>query len=114
MQAYRQFVSAGRTSSSPWNDLKQQIYLGDEAFVDTMLTTLADDVSLDEIPATQRRPPPKPLDDYAETFRERDEAIVAAYESGGYSMKAIGDHFELHNSMVSRIIKRARNSGFKT
>jgi putative transposase len=46
--------------------------------------------------------------------RDRDTAIVAAYRSGGYNMKAIGDHFGLHYSMVSRIVKRAMDSKFKT
>jgi putative transposase len=30
---------------------------------------------------------------------------VKAYESGGYSMKTIGEYFKLHYSRVSRIVK---------
>lgn len=103
---YRRFVSEGRRSSSPWVDLKRQLYLGDEAFVDKMLTRVGDESPLSEIPATQRRRPPKPLEHYAKTNRDRDKAITAAYRSGGYSMKAIGDYFGLHYSMVSRIVNR--------
>lgn len=108
MQRYREFVSAGRGQPSPWGDLKQQIYLGDERFIEKMQARLDDATSLDEIPATQRRAPAKPLEHYARTHRRRDEAIEAAYRSGGYSMKAIGEHFGLHYSMVSRIVKAAR------
>jgi DNA-directed RNA polymerase specialized sigma subunit len=39
---------------------------------------------------------------------ERDEAILRAYASGGYSLKEIGDHFGLHYSRVSRILKQRR------
>ncbi|NVK43915.1 MAG: transposase [Oceanospirillaceae bacterium] len=44
----------------------------------------------------------------AEMTSSRNEAIVKAYASGGYSMKAIGDFFGLHYSRVSRIINEAK------
>ncbi len=110
MEAYRKFVSEGRGLRSPWEDLKRQIYLGDEAFVDRMMALMDDETPLGEIPTTQRRPPPKPLDYYIKSNRDRDKAIAAAYGSGGYSMKVIGEHFALSYSMVSRIVKREVNS----
>ena len=113
MEAYRRFVSEGKGASSPWDELKRQVYLGDEAFVDRMLASLDGDAPLAEVPSTQHRPPPKPLAHYAKVNRDRDTAIVAAYRSGGYSMKAIGDHFGLHYSMVSRVIKKAADSKFR-
>ncbi|WP_245778799.1 REP-associated tyrosine transposase [Dokdonella immobilis] len=109
MEAYRRFVSEGRGAASVWDDLKRQMYLGDEAFVDRMIASLEGDASLDEVPATQHRPPPRSLQHYAKMHRDRDEAIVAAYASGGYSMKAIADHFGLHYSMISRIVNREKN-----
>jgi putative transposase len=60
-----------------------------------------------EIPAAQRRPPPKPLAEIAEAH-ERNDAIFEAYASGGYSLKEIGDHFGLHYSRVCRIVKQQR------
>ena len=36
----------------------------------------------------------------------RNEAIVAAYMSGGYTLQQIGEHFSLHYSTVSRIIQK--------
>lgn len=106
-QAYREFVRAGRGQPSPWGDLRQQIYLGDERFIEKMQARLNDEAPLDDIPATQRRAPAKPLEHYARAHRNRNEAISAAYLSGGYSMKAIGEHFGLHYSMVSRIVNAA-------
>jgi putative transposase len=39
----------------------------------------------------------------------RDDAIRAAYASGAYSLRAIGDHFGLHYTTVSQIVHRRRN-----
>ena len=39
---------------------------------------------------------------------------MAAYQSGGYSMKEVGEHFGVHYSSVSKIIKKAADSQFKT
>lgn len=44
----------------------------------------------------------------------RNAGIIAAYQSGGYSMKEVGDHFGVHYSSVSKIIKHAEYSQFKT
>ncbi len=40
-EGYRRFVSEGRGAHSPWDDLKRQVYLGDERFVDKMLARIA-------------------------------------------------------------------------
>ena len=36
---------------------------------------------------------------------DRNEAIRFAYASGGYSLQAIGDHFDLHYATVSRTVR---------
>jgi hypothetical protein len=65
---------------------------------------------LSEVPAAQRRRMAKPLEHYARKYADRDEAIEQAYASGGYGMKAIGDHFGLHYSRVSRILAGRRKA----
>ncbi|WP_303905228.1 REP-associated tyrosine transposase [Thiohalomonas denitrificans] len=114
MERYREFVAQGRNQPSPWEQLKGQVYLGSETFVEKMQARLDNNKDLSEIPQKQRRTLPKPLHHYAKHFPGRDSALVAAYASGGYSMKEIGDHFGLHYSYVSRIISRARNAKGKT
>ncbi len=52
----------------------------------------------------------KPLEHYAARGGDRDEAIVLAYDSGGYGMKEIGEHFGLHYSRVSRIVSGQRKA----
>jgi putative transposase len=93
--------------------LKNQIFLGSEAFVESLQRNIHADARFQEIPALQRRPLPKPLAEIAEDH-ERDEAILRAYASGGYSLKEIGDHFDLHYSRVSRIVKKRRLARDKT
>jgi len=109
-QRYCDFIIQGKGQPSPWQQLKNQIYLGDDKFVERMQRKLTEDVPLYDIPALHKRPVAKPLADYARKFKTRDEAIVAAHRSGGYSQKAIADYFELHYSTVSKIIKSAKSS----
>ena len=92
-ERYRAFVAEGKNQPRPWGQLKNQIYLGSDAFVDKMQSRLTPDQDLSEIPAAPRRRVAKPLDYYARKYRDRNEAIVRAYESGGYGLKAIGEHF---------------------
>ncbi|HHI94512.1 MAG TPA: helix-turn-helix domain-containing protein [Gammaproteobacteria bacterium] len=54
------------------------------------------------------------LADYFRKEVTRNEGIIQAYASGGYSMKETGEHFGLHYSQVSRIIKGFRNAKCKT
>ncbi len=69
---------------------------------------IPDDKDLSEIPQLQKRPVAKPLTKLSENCKNRDEAILKAFESGGYSMKEIGDHFGLHYSTVSRIVRQQK------
>jgi REP element-mobilizing transposase RayT len=106
IEQYRAFVAAGKGQPAPWEHLKNQIYLGSEAFVERMQSLIEPDRDLSEIPRSQRRPIRKPLHQYTRVSNCRDEAVRAAYASGGYTMKEIGVHFGLHYSRISRIIKR--------
>jgi hypothetical protein len=43
---------------------------------------------------------------YIKNTRDRDEAILKAYQSGGIQLiKQIGDYFDLHYLRVSRTIR---------
>ncbi|MCP4428568.1 MAG: addiction module toxin RelE, partial [Chloroflexi bacterium] len=73
--AYRQFVADGKNQPSPWEELKNQIYLGSDAFVDAMQRKMEANRRLSEIPQTQRRPVARPLNLYFEKYRDRDTAV---------------------------------------
>ena len=105
--AYRGFVAEGKNQPSPWEELKNQIFLGSETFVEEMRRQWDDDRRLGEVTTTQRRPVVRPLAWYFQHYDGRDQAIFEAYRSGGYSMREIGDHVGLHYSTVSRIISLA-------
>jgi REP element-mobilizing transposase RayT len=110
---YAAFVAAGKHQPGPWEGLKNQIFLGSETFVTNLQRSIKADTALREIPASQRRPLPQPLAQIAQNH-ERDAAIFLAYASGGYSLKEIGDHFGLHYSWVSRILKKQYEAKGKT
>jgi putative transposase len=103
--AYRDFVCAGVGLPSVWNDLRGQIYLGKEEFVETMQQHVQSDSNISEIPRAQRRAKAKPLSYYS-SFNDRNAGIAAAYQTGDYTMKAIADEFGLHYATVSRIVKK--------
>ena len=102
--AYRRFVADGKNQPSPWEDLKNQIYLGSEAFVDEMQRKIKTNRRISEIPKTHRRPVARPLTWYFQKHLDRDSAVFEAFRSGGYSMREIGDHLGLHYSTISRIV----------
>ncbi len=108
VKGYKLFIAEGTRQPSPWEQLKSQIYLGSDQFVSAMQAKIEADQELSEIPLSQRRPMPKPLDWYEKSGTTRDDAVKLAYASGGYSMKEIGDYFGLHYSRVSRIIAKAK------
>lgn len=111
---YRKFVAKGNNQPSPWEGLKNQVFLGSEEFVEKTRSRLESDMDLSEIPSAQRRKRPKSLVAYAKEHHDRDTAIAEAYASGGYSMKEIGQHFGIHYSRVSRIIKKTGRAKDKT
>jgi putative transposase len=113
-EKYQQFVSEGKDQSSPWEQLRNQVFLGSEAFVSDLQYKIRRDKDLSEIPKSQTRPKAKSLDYYARRASNRNEAILASYNSGGYSMKEIGDYHGLHYSWISRVISQNRKANNKT
>jgi len=109
IEAYKRFVSGGKGRPSPWKQLRNQVFLGDEKFVGSMQRLIDIDKDLSEIPTSQHRAVPRELSHYAEKYKSRNEAITSAYASGGYSLKEVGDYFELHYSTVSGIIKNHKS-----
>lgn len=111
IKQYINFVEDGIKRKSPLRDVKNQIFLGSEKFIEAGLKLVDAHKDLSEVPRIQKRNPRQPLAHYAENYPNRNEAIVEAYSSGGYTLKEIGEHFGLGYSMVSRIVS---NSKFKT
>jgi putative transposase len=103
--SYRNFIAAGPGEPSPWGKLKRQVFLGTDAFVASMQSRVPSRLDRREVPQARRRPVPRPLHEYAQAHADRNEAIKAAYASGGYTMREIGEYYGLHLSRVSRIVR---------
>jgi len=106
---YKKFVSEGKNQPSPWQSLKNQIYLGSDTFVEKIQLQIDGKKELSEVPSSQRRPVAKDLSYYELNNSDRNKAIVEAYQSGGYTLKDIGEYFELHYSTVSGIVKNHKS-----
>lgn len=105
---YRAFVDQGTTQPSPWEFLQNQVFLGSKEYVSRLLNDIDQEKDLSEIPKSQRKEKPKKLAWYEKQAETRDEGIKLSYDSGGYSMKEIGEYYKLHYSRISRIIKTAK------
>ncbi len=106
-QRYATLVEAGRDERLWDSALRQQIYLGDQQFVERM-QALADEtyVSARDVPKVQRSKP-LTLVQWLEKCETREEAFMRAYTQSGISMTAIAAHAQLSVSYVSRLVARA-------
>jgi putative transposase len=107
VEKYVDFVRAGVGLPSIWDNLRNQIFLGGDAFIERLHKRAPKNVDLGEIPRIQRRPVAKPLSVYETAAKgDRDAAIAAAFKSGDYTMKQLAEHFGVHYSTVSRAVKK--------
>ena len=100
-----EFVKAGTKQGQIWDNLRQQIYLGDKTFIESVHLKSGLDAELPEIPRIQARKPGLSIDAYVAQTGNRNEAIREAYKSGIYTQKELSDHFGLHYSTVSKILR---------
>ncbi|MDV6343604.1 transposase [Nitrosomonas sp. Is37] len=111
MEQYRQFVLKGvQHQPEIWSNLKGQIYLGDEAFVTEMQKRIGKEKDDLNIPQQQKRPIAKPLSEIAAQHKDRKTAIVAAYKTGAYSQREIGEFYQLHPTTIGVIVRKNKNS----
>ncbi len=104
-EAYRLFVQEGKGQPSPWESLKNQIYLGSDQFVEEVQCKMSPEQSLQDIPKLQKQAPPKPLDHYQVKFTDKKIAMANAYLSGHYTLQEVGKHFGVSYATVSRAVK---------
>ena len=104
-QRYGQFVAEGIKADSPWMNLKGQVFLGNDHFVERMQAHLKSGEDDVQIPMAQRRPPAPSLDEIKRLASDRNSAIVEAYATGGYSYQQLADHFGLHFTTVGKIVR---------
>ncbi|MGH8567891.1 MAG: hypothetical protein ACREXU_07690, partial [Gammaproteobacteria bacterium] len=94
--------------------LRQQIYLGDEAFVERMQALVEPQrANAREIPRAQRRKT-RSLAQRLSTCESREEALLRAHTESALSLSAIAREIGLPVSRVSRLIARAEEAKGKT
>jgi hypothetical protein len=103
---FESFVADGTGQPSPWQNLRNQIYLGSDRFVEAMQQQIKDRQPMEEIPARQKRGPAHPLSYYTDHYPNRNCAMAAAYRSGAYSMREIAAYFSVGRMTVSRAVRQ--------
>jgi len=108
---YREFVAAGLDRASPWHNLRGQVLLGTEPFVQALTPKIAAVQDVTETPRSQRlahRPELARLLPGAggESRAQRDAAIRDAHIRHAYTLAEIARHVGLHYATVSRIANR--------
>ena len=108
IKRYKEFVSAGKNQPSPFEKLKNQLYLGSDEFIKQTQKHINKQQSLDDIPRQQQRAPAQPLNIYKSSHPNKNQAMAEAYISGHYTLKQIADFFSVSKSTVSRTIHGVR------
>ena len=108
---YQEFVAEGMGGETIWKDLKGQIYLGDDDFVEQMRKRLGEREEDVNIPRVQQRGAVPKLSAIRRQYRNRGEAMRAAYETGAYSYQQIAKEFGVHFTTVGRIVRRPVERG---
>ena len=103
---YIDFVREGLGLAPVWDDLRHQIYLGSEAFINKHQKLIRNKQDLDDIPALQKRATIKPISYYQIKYKNENQAITQAFLSGGHTLKEIGDYYGKHYTTISRIVKQ--------
>ena len=104
---YAKFVHDGIGVPGPWEEVKGQVLLGSEAFIER-LTPQLQECSTREIPKRQRlvhRPSLKTLLVGVDSKTARNIAMAHAYLKHGYTLSEISRAVGLHYATISRLIK---------
>lgn len=106
IERYVEFVQEGVRGPRVWQQLKGQVFLGNDLFVETMCKRLESNAKFatKEIPRIQRRALAQSLAYYREEFVDAKQGMAAAYATGDYTLQAVADVFGVHYSTVSRAI----------
>jgi putative transposase len=105
---YRKFVREGMAAESPWDELKGQILLGEECFIEKCKDALSNKEKNKEIPRSQRylsRPQLRKILKKEDNKDERNKQMHAAHIKYGYTLKEIADQLGIHYTTVSKALK---------
>ncbi len=106
---YQAFVQEGIDRPGPWEQVRGQMLLGDEAFVTRLQPALQQSRAIRDVPRVQRfADRPQLTELFAEVENHpkavRNQLIRQAYEAHGYTLAAIAQMVGLHYTTVSKIV----------
>ena len=108
---YIEFIAQGMLKEEDIMDkVRQQIYLGDESFIESVQFKCPPDGTDPDIVNEQRRKPMSFLQEYLRGYRDRREAMARAYLEGGFSQAEISKHFGVHYSTISKAVRDYKRS----
>jgi hypothetical protein len=105
-KCYREFVRDG-LANRPWDDLKGQIYLGSDEFIERHAVKAKE---LREIPRAQLKAIKPPLERIF--AKNRESGIVEAYREHGYRLREIAAHLGVHYATVSRKLRQTERTNY--
>lgn len=95
-----------KISRPPWRSLKNQVFPGDDDFVEDMQAKLPDSFPARGNPRVQLSVVKRLLAWYTRKFKQRDKIIIMAYKSGHYTRNEISEHFGISHTTVSRVVRQ--------
>jgi len=111
IDSYHQFVIEGIKNGPIWQQVKRQVYLGNDDFIDKIQEHIKHNKNDVQIPKVQKRSKALRLEEYQQLECDRNTAIFNAYCSGAYSYKELGEFFGLHFVTIGKIVRRLEGKG---
>mgnify|MGYP001574655179 FL=1 len=109
-QEYRQFVEWGIGKETIWRDVKGQSILGEDDFVEGLISHIKKHQDIPEIPKSHRYVNRPSLDKVFPKNaildkRKRDKKIIDAVQKYGYTQQQIAAHLNMHYSTISNLVR---------
>ena len=111
--------SETKDETSPWSELKGQIFLGDDFFVESLLREIPGKRGkLQEVPREQINAGRPRLEELFEgntrlDKKRRNRAIHSAHVERGYTLQEIAEYLGMHYASISRIVGQVEREMLK-
>jgi len=104
---YQAFVASGIKTESPLKEIKGQLFLGQENFIDKIKHLMSGKENLKEITKKQRYVTRPPLNEIFEPKDKKSkyQAMYETHQQYGYTLKDIAEYLGVHYTTVSKVIK---------
>lgn len=99
LQPAARYIRAQGRMPTSLPEIHHGLFMGERLWAERMLTLLINRSAASISSATRHS-----LEEIAAAHSDRRQAIAAAYRTGGFSLKDIAEHFDMHFSEVSAVI----------